>query len=640
MLKGRERLVDSTRPRNLVLPRAVQACIVRTKDEHPGELEGAVMKRQRLRAPEAPLPDEAFLSALRSELGRARLLCRAVNKPSPQPRRDDLAALFARRALEAFAAEKAPSLKLSQPFAKPFGKLDRAAEQLADSVGGDAAKLPLAEGLHYVSSLYPALLSEHSRSTLGAYYTPPCLTARLLDQATDHDLDWATARILDPAAGAGAFLVEAALRMRDAVADSERVFALRQIGARLLGLEIDPHAASLAQAALEIALSDLSTATGVVVPVMIRVCDTLEETPDQAFDLVIGNPPYGRVTLTVEQRARFARSLYGHANLYGVFTDIALRWAKPGGLIAYLTPASFLAGQYYSSLRRLLADEAPPVAIDFVHARKGVFEDVLQETLLAVYRKGQARGRAQIQYIQVASEREAHLTRNGTIGLPIDSGAPWLAPRLPEHSALIAKAEQMSARLRDWGYSVSTGPLVWNRFKPQLRDRAGGNNVHPLVWAECVTADGRFIFRALKKNHSPFFKLERGDRWLLVEEPCVLVQRTTAKEQARRLIAAELPAEFVKDHGGVVVENHLNMVRASASPKVAPGVVAAILNSTVVDEVFRCMNGSVAVSAFELESLPLPKVAALSRLAALVAGRAERVKIDAECDRLYGRAPQ
>lgn len=112
----------------------------------------------------------------------------------------------------------------------------------------------------------------------------------------------------------------------------------------------------------------------------------------------------------------------------------------------------------------------------------------------------------------------------------------------------------MPGRLADWGYSVSTGPLVWNRFKSQMRDRAG-RGVHPLIWAEAVTADGRFIYRAEKRNHTPYFKIERGDGWLLVEEACVLVQRTTAKEQARRLIAAELPAEFIAKHGGVVVES-------------------------------------------------------------------------------------
>ena len=78
------------------------------------------------------------------------------------------------------------------------------------------------------------------------------------------------------------------------------------------------------------------------------------------------------------------------------------------------------------------------------------------------------------------------------------------------------------------------------------------------------------------------------------------------------------------------------MVYPCTSPKVAPGVVAAILNSGVVDQVFRCINGSVAVSAFELEAIPLPRPAALTELSRLVKHGADRVAIEAECDRLYG----
>lgn len=160
--------------------------------------------------------------------------------------------------------------------------------------------------------------------------------------------------------------------------------------------------------------------------------------------------------------------------------------------------------------------------------------------------------------------------------------------------------------------------------------------MHPLIWAEAVTSDGQFAYRARKKNHAPYFKLEAGDGWLLVEEPCILVQRTTAKEQARRLIAAELRQEFIDAHGGVVVENHLNMVRATGSTKVPAAVVAALLNSRVVDDLFRCISGSVAVSAFELEALPLPPPRSIQALARLVTAGAPRDRIEAECSRLYG----
>jgi adenine-specific DNA-methyltransferase len=580
--------------------------------------------------------DVASVEVARVELGRMRLLARAWAETVPEGQRVGKAATFARRALEALAAEAAPLLVPGAPFATPRSLLDPAALRLAVGIGTAAAALPVIEGLHTVTGLYPALLPGSTRSALGAFYTPPALTQRLLDQVTAEGLDWRTARILDPAAGGGAFLLQAAQRLRAALGPCEPAFAIQQIAARLLGLELDPHAAGLAQGALEILLADLTVAAGRPAPVLVRVCDALEETPGESFDLVIGNPPYGRITLTPDQRRRYARSLYGHANLYGVFTDVALRWAKADGFIAYLTPTSFLAGQYYAALRRLLAGHAPPVAIDFVHARRGVFENVLQETMLAIYRKGAGPRRAQVHYLHVTSESEAQVTRNGTIGLPADGAAPWLAPRDPAHSALIARVESMPARLADWGYGVSTGPLVWNRFKPQLRDRPGGKATYPLIWAEAVTADGQFIFRAQKRNHAPYFKLEAGDEWLLVDRPCVLLQRTTAKEQARRLIAAELPADFIQAHGGVVVENHLNMIHPTGKPQVPPAVVAAILNSRIVDQVFRCMNGSVAVSAFELESLPLPGLADLAILRKLVAAGAAPDRIEAECHRLYG----
>ncbi len=588
----------------------------------------------RLKKPMAP-PAHIDLEGRRIELARARVVARAWSETVPESRRTSQAALFSRAAIEAFAAVIVPDLALSAPFVTPRGKLDATARQLAVSIGREAAALPMLEGCHFLTSLYTTLLPGKERSALGAFYTPPALVQRLLDLASEGGVDWSTARVLDPASGGGAFLLEAAARMRRALDGSEPAFILAQLGNRLSGFELDPHAASLSQAALEIILSDLRIGSGRDMPVFVKVCDTLEETPAELYDLVIGNPPYGRVTLTAAQRARFARSLYGHANLYGVFTDIALRWARPGGVIAYLTPTSMLGGQYYAALRKLLADKAPPVAIDFVHARRGVFEDVLQETLLALYCKGGTRRRFQVHYLHVDNEREARLTKNGKVGLPTDASAPWLAPREPAHVGLIKAAEGMATPLGDWGYGVWTGPLVWNRFKPQMRARAG-RGLHPLIWAEAVTADGRFIFRANKRNHAPYFKPELGDGWLVVDRSCVLVQRTTAKEQDRRLIAAELSQAFIDAHGGVVVENHLNMVRTIGAAKVSPAAVAAVLNSDIVDQVFRCISGSVAVSAFELESIPLPPASAMATIEKLVAKGASRGTVEKSLRALYG----
>jgi adenine-specific DNA-methyltransferase len=544
--------------------------------------------------------------------------------------RSDAVAAFAVEALDVFHEERAC-------IAEGLSSLAQPEAELAKCAGVAAAPLPLLEALHWLTGLYSGLLLPETRSRLGAFYTPPTLAARLLDQAEEAGLDWSTARVLDPAAGGSAFLIEAAIRMRAALGECDAAFALAQIGVRLKGFELDRNAARVGQRALEIALGDLAAAAKRSMPTIVEQCDSLARAPRAEFDLVVGNPPYGRVSLSAEQRRQFSRSLYGHANLYGVFTDLALRWAKPNGLVAFLTPTSVLSGQYFSALRSVLASEAPPVAIDFVHARRGVFEDVQQETMLAVYRKGSARQRAQIHYIYVETPTETRIVRNGTVGLPERASEPWLAPRSPEHALLISRAERMPTRLRDLGYRVATGPLVWNRFKKQLRDEAFGNRAHPLVWAEAVGTDGSFRHRAEKKNHSLFFELGSRDDWLLVKDAAVLIQRTTAKEQRRRIIAAELPADFVANHNGVVIENHLNMVVPVGTPKVPPTVLACLFNSEVVDQLFRCISGSVAVSAFELESLPLPPARALLPIEQLLASGASSPEIERAIAALYGQ---
>jgi adenine-specific DNA-methyltransferase len=284
----------------------------------------------------------------------------------------------------------------------------------------------------------------------------------------------------------------------------------------------------------------------------------------------------------------------------------------------------------------LLANEAAPANIDFVSVRKGVFDDALQETLLATYKRCNRSTSASVHFISPVDYDHVEVEPAGTFALPVPVGNPWLIPRTIDQARLIAGLRQMKHRLRDYGYEVSTGPLVWNRHKTQLSSRPGKGAL-PLIWAECVTTNGTFVFRADKKNHEPYFAPKDGDEWLISRKPCVLLQRTTAKEQNRRLIAAELPRKFLSEHGAVVIENHLNVIRpVNGVPAVPPRVLSTFLNSEVVDKAFRCLSGSVAVSAYELESLPLPPPEALAPIVELINSGADRSVIENACSSLFG----
>ncbi|NBC23174.1 MAG: N-6 DNA methylase [Gammaproteobacteria bacterium] len=588
-------------------------------------------------ASRAPAPARRAPGELRG-LARA-----AAQRETDDDRRLQLARGCTAAVLRAYWRAVQPGPLAEPPITVDPAALPPAMSALVPELSAALARVGPDRAFYELGRLYTALLPATYRARYGVYYTPPELAERLLDQATAAGLDWATCRVLDPACGGGAFLAPVARRMLKAVRRQQPgvspAAARRAVCGRLHGYEIDSFAAWISRVAVDAVLwvpDALVASTGVET----RVGDataTADPRADVAFDLVVGNPPYGRVGLPPPLRARYRRSLYGHANLYGVFTDLALRHARPGGIVAYVTPTSFLAGSYYQNLRRLLASEAPPVSLDFVEARRGVFDDVLQETLLAVYRKDATPRQVPTATLVGTGDGRLRAHAAGAFELPAAPDEPWLAPRTPAQAELLAAGRSQPARLADWGYRVSTGPLVWNRHKPQLTATQAADCL-PLVWAESVSADGRFRFRAEKKNHLPYCRIrDRRDHWLVVRAPCVLVQRTTAKEQARRLIAAELPAAFLAAHGGAVVENHLNMIRPlDACPRVPAAVLAALLNARVVDELFRCISGSVAVSAYELSALPLPAPDRLDELTALVAAGAGRAELDAACERLYG----
>ena len=523
------------------------------------------------------------------------------------------------------------------PSGVSLAPLEPEVRELARKMGTGVAESDVLDASYRIGVLYTGLMPDERRSRLGAHYTPRALCQRLLDMAEEAGVEWATARVLDPACGGGAFLSPLALRMAASLNEQPAETVLTSIEQRLRGYEIDPFAAWMSQVFLDVTLAELCLKADRPLNSLVRICDALEqESGAERFDLVIGNPPYGRITLSPSLRQKFQRSLFGHANLYGVFSDLALRLTRPDGVIAYVTPTSFLSGEYFKALRILLGWEAPPVSIDFIAERKGVFADVLQETLLATYQRGGEPGAASVHFLTQDRHGSVKINGAGFFNLPEELDRPWLIPRSDRQSELVDRVSRLPYRLADYGYTVSTGPLVWNRHKSGLRAEPGKGR-YPLLWAESVRPNGVFEFRAQKRNHKPYFEPEEKEQWVVTDHPCVLLQRTTAKEQCRRLIAAELPEQFIRKHGAVVIENHLNMIKPlNGTPKVSAAALAALLNSNVVDQVFRCINGSVAVSAYELQALPLPSPDNFRGIEKLVEKRARREVMEQAVNEIFG----
>lgn len=467
---------------------------------------------------------------------------------------------------------------------------------------------------------YASALSHADRREHGRHYTPRALADALWREVERSDIALPEGPVVDPASGAGALLLRPLREFVRGCADCDPVSALASAREGFAGVENDPLAAWIGNAILAAELLPLWARVPprerARLPQLIKTGDGLEFDPASAA-VVLMNPPYGRAGLDAGSRRRWAGSLYGHANWYGIFLHAAVERVAPGGVVAAVLPASFLGGAYYRRLRRFLAERAPLMRLRLIDDRSGVFASgVLQETCLAVFHKGSA-ARPVACSSQVVNGR----TRSVDLGrqsLPTgDPELPWLLPRTRSDVQLIRAASRTTRRLPDYGWKASTGPLVWNRHKGQI-GAAKHSGAVPILWAADIAAGT--VRRSAARAAQRWLMPRERDGFMVLTEPAVLVQRTTAPEQPRRLNAACLCMQALRDWGGaVVVENHVNVLRPIEGSKgpLSAEMLTALLNTPTLDRLYRCLTGTVAVSAYELEALPLPSEETLAALACL-----------------------
>ncbi|MEM6737983.1 MAG: N-6 DNA methylase [Bacteroidota bacterium] len=515
------------------------------------------------------------------------------------------------------------------------------ADELTETIGDKIKHLPFDLAVYTISTSYTTLLPSNYRSRLGIFYTPPVLVKRILDVIEDKiDGSLMEQKIIDPSCGGGAFLVPILHRiLRNHNLDHDEIQYFLTYNLR--GIDKDPFGAWLTEQFLEYLLGMYFPEHTFNLEGIIACQDSLgiDAKQFETFDLVIGNPPYGKVSLSDSVRKKWKKSIYGHANYYGLFSHLGTKLLKEDGIMAYVMPASFLGGKYFKNLRYLFLNTCPPLAADFVKQRDGVFPDVLQEVSLMYFKKNAVpRPDIDVNFIDACKLEELQITPGGTYLISSTDDAPWIIPRNIDQLAALVGLDRLTLRLKDLGYKVSTGPLVWNRHKDQLSKRKGRHSTL-IVWAESISPknNGVFKHRCEGRNHLPYYTSIKSNDPNLVHQPCILIQRTTSIEQERRLVLGIMDRDFLAKYPkGVAVENHLNMVIPikGRTPLVRLTTIAYLLNTKIIDNVFRCINGSTAVSSFELSSIPFPDLNSMIALDHLI--KAEQfAKANQLIERLY-----
>ena len=185
-----------------------------------------------------------------------------------------------------------------------------------------------------LANAYVVALDERVRSAEGRHYTPDRLAGTLYEQAREVLGRAPRGLVWDPACGAGTLLLRPLREWVARNADVAPELAVASASWAVGGCDTDSAAVWLGNALLAAELLPLwarmPETTRVPFPRPLRLGDGLSVSPPLAPEMVILNPPYGRVRLTDSDRERWRHVLYGHANRYGLFLAVSAALAAPG----------------------------------------------------------------------------------------------------------------------------------------------------------------------------------------------------------------------------------------------------------------------------------------------------------------------
>jgi len=237
----------------------------------------------------------------------------------------------------------------------------------------EAFRAAISRGADPLGEAFSSIRSATDRRAVGAVYTPPPIVRAMLSWLAGQGTP---ARVIDPGAGSGRFMLAAGEAFPDA---------------QLVAVEMDPLAALMLRANL--------SARGWTDRAMVMVDDYREIKLPQCAGMTafIGNPPYVRHHDIAEDwkawySTNFARFGIKASALAGLHLHFFLQTqllAKAGDVGAFITSSEWLDVNYGSALRRLLLDRLGGVALHVLEPTVEAFPGTATTAAITCFRVGE-----------------------------------------------------------------------------------------------------------------------------------------------------------------------------------------------------------------------------------------------------------
>lgn len=374
------------------------------------------------------------------------------------------------------------------------------------------------------------------RKKLGQYFTPKSIRELLLSKLPKKD----NADILDPACGSGEFLLSCKKYFKNPI---------------LYGFDIDKKLINISSKLVKNAI--------------IKNFDFLNiDINKKKYDYIIGNPPYFELKLNEEIKKKYFDIIKGRVNIFSLFIKTGLDLLKDGGYLAYVVPPSMNNGAYFSKLREYIIKNS---SLEYLHVIDGAdnFHLANQKVMLIILKKTNSK------------KSSKYIFKKNKITI------------FTEDKNFLNKSYKNTVSLKDIGYTVKTGSIIWNEHKEKLTNDK--NNSTLLIWASNIN-NGKIII-GYTKGKPQYIKNISND--LIIKSRVVVVNRITGSSKDINIKAA------IVNEKEFVCENHVNVIYMSKNANCnysLEDIFKALQDKTNI-KVMRLISGNTQISKTELERL-------------------------------------
>ncbi len=343
------------------------------------------------------------------------------------------------------------------------------------------------------------------------------------------------------------------------------------------------------------------------------------------YDLIISNPPYYKLNKSSPEALALQKYVYGQPNIYAFFMLLSGMLLSETGEMIFITPRSFCSGLYYSKIRRWFLTTLTLDRLHLFETRKDLFVDdeILQENLIfhatSVLPTKEGKTFVSVSYDRQFTQYQELTVPSSDVAYCRGDDCYIRIPISKNDLKIIEIVDSWPQTLNTLGFEISTGPVVDFRALKHLRTTIENSNCVPLLWMHNIR--GNDVEWSLDKNgKAKAIEVNPESKNLVVPtRNYVVLKRFTSKEQKKRVHAAVLNAEQFPEFEFIGLENHLNYIhkkRAAMTLDEAYGI-AALLNTTIIDQYFRALNGNTQVNATDIRVVSMPdyeKIVAIGKL--------------------------